>query len=135
AHGCYEGRGVEDQGIRGMFARESLLASEWYRERLRAKEGRGVELWRGDVGAGGEEGAVGGGGGGWGGGGGGGGGWVGRAAGGGGVVGRVIWRSWWGRLGRIRFAGRCNAIYAQRHAGTARVRRAPSDFAMSTTVW
>ena len=28
-----------------MFTRESLLASDWYRERLRAKQARDVALW------------------------------------------------------------------------------------------
>ena len=35
AQGCYEGRGVDDPAIRGMFTREALLAGDWYRERLR----------------------------------------------------------------------------------------------------
>ena len=35
AHGYYEGKAVDDPGLRALFTRESLLASDWYRERLR----------------------------------------------------------------------------------------------------
>ena len=35
AYGEYEGMRAYDPRIRGMFTRESLLASDWYRERLR----------------------------------------------------------------------------------------------------
>jgi len=45
AHGSYEGKGVDAPDIRAMFARESLLASDWYRERLRVKQQRDVALW------------------------------------------------------------------------------------------
>jgi hypothetical protein len=43
--GSYEEKGIDDPRIRGMFTRESLLASEWYRERLRVKQSRDVALW------------------------------------------------------------------------------------------
>jgi hypothetical protein len=46
AHGCYHGMGVEHPEVRGMFTREALLASDWYGERLRAKQGRDIALWR-----------------------------------------------------------------------------------------
>lgn len=46
AHGHYEGKGVEDPAIRGLFTREALLAGEWYRERLRTKQERDIALWR-----------------------------------------------------------------------------------------
>lgn len=46
AHGQYEGKGVEDPAIRGLFTREALLASDWYAERLRTKQERDIALWR-----------------------------------------------------------------------------------------
>jgi hypothetical protein len=45
ANGSYRGKGVEDAEVRGMFTRESLLASGWYRDRLRAKQTRDIHLW------------------------------------------------------------------------------------------
>jgi len=45
-HGNYEGKGVEDPAIRGLFTREALLASDWYSERLRTKQERDIALWR-----------------------------------------------------------------------------------------
>jgi hypothetical protein len=45
AHGSYFGMGVEHPEIRGMFAREALLASDWYQERLRVKQERDIALW------------------------------------------------------------------------------------------
>lgn len=45
ATGCYQGKGVEDAEVRGLFTREHLLASGWYRERLRTKQARDVALW------------------------------------------------------------------------------------------
>jgi hypothetical protein len=46
ACGSYEGKGVDDPRIRGMFTRVSLLASDWYRERLQAKQSRDIALWQ-----------------------------------------------------------------------------------------
>ncbi len=46
AYGHYEGRSITDPAIRGMFTREALLASDWYRERLLAKQRRDVALWK-----------------------------------------------------------------------------------------
>jgi hypothetical protein len=45
-HGDFEGKGVEDPAIRGLFTREALLASDWYRERLQTKQDRDIALWR-----------------------------------------------------------------------------------------
>jgi hypothetical protein len=45
AHGHYEGRDVHDPAIRAMFTRDALLASDWYRERLRVKQQRDIALW------------------------------------------------------------------------------------------
>jgi hypothetical protein len=46
ACGSWQGRGVDDPAVRGMFTRESLLASDWYAERLRVKHRRDGDLWR-----------------------------------------------------------------------------------------
>jgi hypothetical protein len=46
AHGQFEGRDVGHAKIRALFTRESLLASEWYAERLRAKQAVDVKLWQ-----------------------------------------------------------------------------------------
>jgi hypothetical protein len=46
AHGSYEGKCVDDPAIRAMFSRESLLASDWYAERLAVKQQRDIALWR-----------------------------------------------------------------------------------------
>jgi len=45
AHGEWEGHGVGDPRVRAMFTRESVLASDWYQERLRAKQERDMALW------------------------------------------------------------------------------------------
>ncbi|MGD1072962.1 MAG: hypothetical protein ABSB15_22805 [Bryobacteraceae bacterium] len=45
AHGHYEGKGVDDPAIRAMFTRESLLKSNWYKERLCVKQRRDIALW------------------------------------------------------------------------------------------
>jgi len=44
--GSYDGKGIDDPRIRGMFTRESLLTSDWYRERLRVKQSRDIALWK-----------------------------------------------------------------------------------------
>jgi phosphoenolpyruvate carboxykinase (diphosphate) len=45
ANGEYEGRGINDPELRSMFTRESVIASDWYQERLRVKQERDVALW------------------------------------------------------------------------------------------
>ena len=45
AHGEYEGMCESDPRVLKMFTRESLLASDWYRDRLRAKQSIDVALW------------------------------------------------------------------------------------------
>ena len=45
AYGEYEGKRADDPRIRGMFTRESLLASDWYRDRLRLQQTLDTELW------------------------------------------------------------------------------------------
>jgi hypothetical protein len=45
ADGHYQGMTAEDERVRKMFQRETLLESDWYRRRLRAKQARDVALW------------------------------------------------------------------------------------------
>lgn len=45
ARGTYEGKTVRDAAIRNLFTRQSLLASDWYRERLMTKKIRDIKLW------------------------------------------------------------------------------------------
>jgi len=45
AHGEYQGQGIEDAAVRGLFTREYLMASDWYAGRLRAKQTRDIALW------------------------------------------------------------------------------------------
>lgn len=46
ARGHYEGKTAADAAIRGLFSRESLLSSGWYRLRLLTKQERDIALWR-----------------------------------------------------------------------------------------
>jgi len=46
AHGHFEGKTAQDESIRALFSRESMLASEWYRERLLTKQKRDMALWQ-----------------------------------------------------------------------------------------
>ncbi len=46
AYGAWEGLGVDAPRVRGLFAREALLASDWYRGRLRTKQRRDEALCR-----------------------------------------------------------------------------------------
>ena len=45
ARGEWEGKGIGDPRFRKMFTREALLESDWYKERLRAKQARDMALW------------------------------------------------------------------------------------------
>lgn len=45
ANGHYEGKDVHDPAIRALFTRETLLASDWYQERLKTKQVRDIRLW------------------------------------------------------------------------------------------
>jgi hypothetical protein len=45
-HGQYEGMRPDDPRFRALFTRESLLDSEWYKERLRTKQQRDILLWQ-----------------------------------------------------------------------------------------
>jgi hypothetical protein len=46
AHGEFEGSDSNSPQLRKMFTRDSLLASEWYAERLRVKQKREIALWK-----------------------------------------------------------------------------------------
>jgi hypothetical protein len=43
--GTYEGMSLDDTRLRGQFTRESVLASDWYAERLRQKKRKDTALW------------------------------------------------------------------------------------------
>jgi len=45
AYGQYEGRDLQCREIRGLFTREALLCSDWYRHRLAAKQQVDIVLW------------------------------------------------------------------------------------------
>ncbi|MGW8309742.1 MAG: hypothetical protein ACWGNB_01645 [Thiogranum sp.] len=45
AHGDYQGKDIDDPGIREMFTRDYLLQSGWYQERLLIKQTRDEQLW------------------------------------------------------------------------------------------
>ncbi len=45
AYGEFEGMRETDRCLRAMFTRDSLLASEWYKNRLRAKQTLDNALW------------------------------------------------------------------------------------------
>jgi hypothetical protein len=46
AEGTIEGKDVHHPDIRALFTRESLLASDWYRKRLVARQNSDVSLWQ-----------------------------------------------------------------------------------------
>lgn len=46
AYGSYEGKDERDPEIRNLFTRESMLQSDWYKERLLAQQARDVQLWK-----------------------------------------------------------------------------------------
>lgn len=46
AHGHYEGMSVNDPNLRKMFTRESLIESEWYLQRIQAKQRIDVAHWQ-----------------------------------------------------------------------------------------
>ncbi len=46
ATGSYQGKGIQDPTIRTLFSKESLLASDWYLERLQIQQTRDIALWQ-----------------------------------------------------------------------------------------
>ncbi|HEX5386773.1 MAG TPA: hypothetical protein VFW66_08755 [Gemmatimonadales bacterium] len=51
AHGHHQGKDANHPEVRALFTRESLLVSDWYRERLAVKQARDVALWERHVGS------------------------------------------------------------------------------------
>jgi hypothetical protein len=51
ARGFYQAMTLDDPRFRALFHRETVLQSDWYRERLRVKQERDVALWRRHLGA------------------------------------------------------------------------------------
>ena len=45
-HDQFEGKSLDDAGIRDLFTRENLLASSWYAARLNAKQKIDLNLWK-----------------------------------------------------------------------------------------
>jgi hypothetical protein len=45
AYGDYSGLRADNAEVRGMFTREAMLDSEWYQQRLRAKQAIDIALW------------------------------------------------------------------------------------------
>lgn len=45
AHGHYEGKTERDPEVRRLFTKESMLSSDWYRQRLVTRQQRDVSLW------------------------------------------------------------------------------------------
>jgi phosphoenolpyruvate carboxykinase (diphosphate) len=45
AHGSYLGMTGDDPRLRALFTRESVLNSDWYRDRLRCKQAKDTDLW------------------------------------------------------------------------------------------
>jgi hypothetical protein len=46
AHGSYQGMTLEDPRLRAQFTREAVLSSDWYAQRLRARQQKEAELWQ-----------------------------------------------------------------------------------------
>lgn len=46
ARGNFEGRDVTHPGLRVLFSRDSVVASDWYARRLEAKQDHDIKLWR-----------------------------------------------------------------------------------------
>jgi hypothetical protein len=44
--GAFEGKGLGDPGLRALFSRDRVLASDWYQERLRARQRGEVRSWQ-----------------------------------------------------------------------------------------
>ncbi|MGB1127441.1 MAG: hypothetical protein ACPG3X_03605 [Opitutales bacterium] len=50
AHGEFEGKDINEPEIRSLFTRESMLASDWYKERLNSQQERDIATWHSHVG-------------------------------------------------------------------------------------
>ncbi len=51
AHGHFESKGLDSPDVRALFRRDTLLASDWYRQRLVIRQEREQALWRRHVAA------------------------------------------------------------------------------------
>jgi hypothetical protein len=51
AHGHWEGKDAHHPAVRALFTRQAMLESDWYKERLKVKQHRDIQLWRRHVGA------------------------------------------------------------------------------------
>ena len=49
ADGSYEGKTVHDPKIRELFTRESMIQSDWYKERLKEQQTRDIQRWTNHV--------------------------------------------------------------------------------------
>jgi len=49
AKGDFEGKGIDDPEIRGLFTRKSMLESDWYQDRLASQQAHDIEAWQGHV--------------------------------------------------------------------------------------
>lgn len=48
-HGNYEGKTIDDPEIRSMFSRESMLKSDWYKQRLASQQEADIKAWESHV--------------------------------------------------------------------------------------
>lgn len=46
AHGHWNGKSIRDPEVRALFTCESMLSSDWYRARLKAKRNADIQLWQ-----------------------------------------------------------------------------------------
>jgi len=46
AHGNYQGKDLTDPELRKMFTREYVINSDWYKERLKLKQEKDMEMWK-----------------------------------------------------------------------------------------
>jgi uncharacterized SAM-dependent methyltransferase len=44
--GHYEGEGLDSPKVRALFTRESMLASDWYAERLQSQQTHDIAMWK-----------------------------------------------------------------------------------------
>ncbi|MBT62156.1 MAG: hypothetical protein CML13_02990 [Puniceicoccaceae bacterium] len=47
--GHYEGEGLDSAKVRELFTRESMLASDWYAERLQSQQSHDIAMWKNNV--------------------------------------------------------------------------------------
>lgn len=45
AYGAYEGKTMADPDLRALFKRENVIDSDWYKERLKNKQYKDIQLW------------------------------------------------------------------------------------------